>query len=258
MQGRDTATTVDRNDAVPLYHQIFLMLRDDIVTGQRGHGAVLPSEDELTRLHGVSRITARRALEELANHKFVERRRRTGTRVIYREPTRPIEANLDQAVESLLAFGRNTGVRVIALQEEPASAEVATQLGLATGDAVIRAVRVRLIDNEPLGEVVSHVPAALGRDISRSDLTTTPMLELLARSGRAIGGGAQTISAALAGPHLSALLGIDVRAPILRVERKVTDVTGTPLLFTVASYRSDRYRIGIDLQSPGRPLPEAQ
>jgi GntR family transcriptional regulator len=83
------------------------------------------------------------------------------------------------------------------------------------------------------------------------------MLELLRNSGRAIGGGAQTISAALAGPHLSALLGIDVRAPILRVERTVKDVAGVPLLFTVASYRSDRYRIGIDLQSPGRPVPEA-
>jgi GntR family transcriptional regulator len=252
----NTATTVDRDDAVPLYHQIFLMLRDDIVTGQRGHGTVLPSEDELAGLHGVSRITARRALEELANHNFVERRRRTGTRVIYRAPTRPIEANLDQAVESLLAFGRNTGVRVIELKEGPASAEVAAQLGLSTGAAVMRAVRVRLIDNEPLGEVVSHVPAALGRGISRSDLTTTPMLELLRKSGRAIGGGAQTISAALAGPHLSALLGIDVRAPILKVERTVRDVAGTPLLFTVASYRSDRYRIGIDLQSPGRPAAE--
>ncbi len=252
----NTATTVDRSDAVPLYHQIFLMLRDEIVTGHRGHGTVLPSEEILAAQHGVSRITARRAVEELAHHNFVERRRRTGTRVVYRAPTRPIEANLDQAVESLLAFGRNTGVRVIELKEGPASAEIAGRLGLAAGDAVMRAVRVRLIDNEPLGEVVSHVPAALGRGISRGDLTTTPMLELLRKSGRAIGGGAQTISAALAGPHLSALLGIDIRAPILRVERTVRDVSGTPLLFTVASYRSDRYRIGIDLQSPARAIPE--
>jgi GntR family transcriptional regulator len=252
----DSTAKVDRSDAVPLYHQIFLMLRDDIVTGQRAHGTLLPTEDELAGLHAVSRITARRALEELANHRFVERRRRTGTRVIYRAPTRPIEANLDQAVESLLAFGRNTGVRVIELKEGPASAAVAAQLGLATGDAVMRAVRIRLIDNEPLGEVVSHVPAVLGRGISRNDLTTTPMLELLRNAGRAIGGGSQTISAALAGPHLSALLGIDVRAPILRVERTVKDDAGTPLLFTVASYRSDRYRIGIDLHSPARAVAE--
>jgi GntR family transcriptional regulator len=250
------ATTVDRRDAVPLYHQIFLMLRDDIVTGQRGHGSVLPSESELAAMHGVSRITARRAVEELASHNLVERRRRTGTRVTYRAPTRPIEANIDQAVESLLAFGRNTGVRVIELQEGPATAAVAEKLGLSAGDPIMRAVRIRLIGNEPLGEVVSYVPALLGRGISRNDLTTTPMLELLHKSGRAIGGGTQVISAALAGPHLSALLGIDVRAPILRIERTVTDIAGVALLFTVASYRSDRYRIGIDLQSPGRPILE--
>jgi GntR family transcriptional regulator len=251
-------TSVDRGNAVPLYHQIFLGLRDEIISGQRAFGASVPTEQALAGAFAVSRITARRALDELAQHGFVERRRRTGTRVIYRSPTRPIEANIDQAVESLLAFGRDTKVRVLQLATQPAPPEIAARLQITAGDPVIRAVRVRLLDHEPLGEVISHVPAALGLRLDRRDLTETPMLALLRDAGHAIGGGGQTISATVAGGHLAALLAIDLRAPILRIERTVLDTGGRPILFTVASYRADRYRIGIDLQMPGRPMLQAE
>jgi GntR family transcriptional regulator len=74
-------TSVDRGHAVPLYHQIFLMLRDEIISGRHAIGSTMPTEQGLALAHDVSRITARRALDELAQHGFVERRRRTGTRV---------------------------------------------------------------------------------------------------------------------------------------------------------------------------------
>ena len=84
----------------------------------------MPTEQRLCEQHEVSRITARRALEELAQHGLVERRRRIGTRVVYRASTKPIEANIDQAVESLLAFGRDTKVRVLRIKTIPATDEV--------------------------------------------------------------------------------------------------------------------------------------
>lgn len=242
-------TSVDRGHAVPLYHQIFLMLRDEIISGQHAAGSIMPTEQGLALAHNVSRITARRALDELAQHGFVERRRRTGTRVVYRSPTRPIEADLEQAVESLLAFGRDTRVRVLALGAETATGDVARQLEIKEGASVIRAVRVRMIGDEPLGEVVSYVPERLGLPLDRGDLTRTPMLALLQNAGHAIGGGHQTISAGVAGGHLAALLAIDLRAPILRIERTVFGVDKRPVLFTVASYRADRYRVSIDLNA---------
>jgi GntR family transcriptional regulator len=248
----DSSASVDRARAVPLYHQIFLLLRDEIFTGARPFGTVLPTEQQLCETHGVSRITARRSLEELAQHGLVERRRRTGTRVIHRASTRPIEADIDQAVESLLAFGRDTKVRVIEVKTGPATEDVAARLSIAKGDSVVRAVRVRLLEDQPLGEVVSYVPARFGAALDESDLARTPMLALLRAAGHVIGGGEQTISAAVAGGHLANVLGVDDRMPILRIERTVVDAAGTPLLFTVASYRADRYRIAIDLQTSGR------
>jgi GntR family transcriptional regulator len=248
-------TTIDRKHAVPLYHQIFLQLRDEIIGGVRAFGTAVPTEQELAAQYQVSRITARRALYELAQEGFVERRRRTGTRVVHRVPTRPIEANMDQALESLLAFGRNTRVRVIDIATEVASVDVAERLRIAPGDAVVRAVRLRLLENELLGEVISYVPAALGLSLAASDLVDTPMLALLQEAGHTIGGGEQTISATVAGSRLATLLEIDARAPVLRVERSVVDTSGRALLLTIARYRADRYRIAIDLHAPTAGAP---
>ncbi|MEA1648074.1 GntR family transcriptional regulator [Nitrospirillum sp. BR 11164] len=243
----ETRGVVGRRGAVPLYHQLFLTLRDEITSGQRAYGSAVPTEQELAHLHGVSRITARRCLEELANSGLVERRRRTGTRVIFQTPVRPLEANIDQAVDSLVAFGKNTQVRVVDIGEEPAAASIAQRFGVPVGTALVRAVRVRSMDALPLGEVVSYVPARLGPLITRENLTTTPMLALLRGAGVSIGHARQTISAISADAALTATLEVEARAPLLRIERLVRDAAGMPILLTVAHYRADRYHITLDL-----------
>ncbi len=243
--------SIMRADAVPLYHQIFLALRDEIVSGRAPFGWGMPTEFELAEKYSVSRITARRALFELADKGFVERKRRTGTRVIFRPPSAPIEANLEHAVESLVAFGRNKRVRVLDLQKQHADAEIAETLGIAEGSPVLRAERIRFLDREPLGHVVSHVPMRFASHITRSALETTPILALLREGGFKIAGGRQTVSALAAEPSLAAVLQIEPRSVILRIERVVTDQHGVPMLRTIAQYRADRYRVSVDLHGAG-------
>ncbi len=243
-----------RSDAVPLYHQIFLALRDDIVSGRTPFGSAIPTEFELAAKYSVSRITARRALFELADKGFVERKRRTGTRVVFKSPSAPIEANLEHAVEALVAFGRNTRVRVLHLEEQPADAEVAETLQVAEGSPVICAERIRYLNGEPLGHVVSHVPLGFASHVTRTALETTPILALIREGGSKICGGRQTVSALAAEPALAAALQVEPRSVILRIERVVTDPEGTPMLRTIAQYRADRYRVSVDLHGAG---PEA-
>lgn len=240
-------SAVMRRDAVPLYHQIFLTLRDEIVNGSRALGSAMPTEFELAAEYSVSRITARRALDELAEKGFVERKRRTGTRVIFRGHTVPIDANLEQAVESLLAFGRNTKVRVLEVLEEPADASAASALGLGEGSAIIVARRLRYLDDAPLGHVVSQVPLRFAGNVTAEGLSATPILALLRDGGNRIGGGHQTISALAADPALAAALATEQRAVVLQVERIVTNTDGVPILRTIAQYRGDRYRLSLDL-----------
>jgi len=239
-------------DAIPLYHQIYLALRDEILSGERSFGAAVPTEQELGAIHGVSRITARRALDELAQHGLVERKRRVGTRVAFKAPAAPIEEHIDQAVESLIAFGRGTQVRVIEFGEVAASASVAKRLGIGAGAPVVRALRIRLADDAPLGAIESFVPSEIGAAITREALTTQALLELIRAAGHAIGAGSQIISAVPADPALAALLETEARAAIIRVDRVVRDEGGLPLLFTSARYRGDRYRLSLDLHGGGQ------
>lgn len=243
---------MDKTLAVPLYHQIYLILHDEIISGQRGHGSLVPTEQELSRIYDVSRITARRALDELAKHKLVARRRRIGTQVIFELPSKPIEGSMDQALETLLLLGRNTKVKLLKIAEEEASPPVQEALHLDPGERVVRAVRVRWLDQQPLGYVVSYVPVRLGIRLTAAGLKSKPMLALLSDAGFKIGGAHQTISAMLADATLAKELGIEMRAPILRISRTVLDNHGNAILMTLAHYRSDRYQIRLDLHPDQR------
>ena len=245
-----------RDAAIPLYHQIYLTLRDEITRGDRPFGSGVPTEMELAESYDVSRITARRALDELASGGFVERRRRLGTHVVYRIANKPIEANIDQAVESLIAFGHNTAVKVLEVTTEPVRDVVAQKLGLFEGEPAIRAVRLRSTRNGPLGMIVSHMRAGLGLSITPERLTERPILSLLREAGVKIGGAIQTIEAMVADPQMAEQLQCEPRAAVLHVERLVEDSNGVTVLVTNAFYRADRYRITLDMHEQGQFSPE--
>ena len=242
---------IDRDAAVPLYHQIYLQLRDEILTGQRPHGSALPTEQELSEIFSVSRITARRVLGELAQQNFVERKRRLGTRVTFQSPSKPMEANIDQAVDSLLAFGRRTTVTVIEVATELPSPTVAAALKVPPHEQVVRAVRVRSMDGEPLGYIVSYVPAVLGDVIAGKALGRTPILKLLEEAGYKAEHAEQTISAMQADPVISQALSIEPRAALLRISRTSYDRNYKPFLLTFAHYRADKFTLRLNLQPQG-------
>lgn len=248
-QTKAEAGAVDRMQAAPLYHQIFLQLREEITSGERPLGSRMPTEQELSAQFSVSRITARRALDELAQDGLVERKRRIGTTVIFTPPVAPIEGRMDRALESLLNFGRSTQVKLLELETIPAPAPIAEALAVATGAPVVRVVRVRGLEGRPLGHFISFIPAERGVTLTRSALRATPMLSLIEQAGIQVGAATQTISATLADVTLSSALEVDIGSPILRVSRTVFDTDHRPVQHILAQFRPDRYQIKLDLNS---------
>lgn len=242
---------LDRQGAVPLYHQIYLSLRDEILCGQRPFGSALPTEQELSAIYDVSRITARRVLNDLADEHYVERRRRIGTRVIFKSPAKPLEANLDQAVDSLMALGEGTTVNVVSVEKRAATDIIASALGIDEGAPVIRAVRVRCLEGIPIGYIVSYVRGDLESVISEATLPRAPLLKLLDDAGFHADRAEQTIGAMLADPSLVQALNVEPMSAILRITRTVYDRENKPFLRTYAHYRSDRFHIRLDLNNPG-------
>lgn len=239
--------SVDSRLPTPLYHQIYVLLREQILGGVYADKQLVPTEHELTRRFGVSRITAKRALDELASEGLVVRRRGKGTTVASRVAVPPLTANISGLLENLLMMGLKTKVEIIDFAYVPASDEVSQALAIKPGEEVQRAVRARLLDGAPLSFTTSYVPAALGRTYGRKDLATKPLLELLERAGVLIGSADQSIGAVLADSLVAPRLGVQVGSPLLSVTRTVHDQHGRPVEYIAILYRPDRYQYRMKL-----------
>jgi GntR family transcriptional regulator len=232
--------------------QVYLVLRDCILNGTLAHEARLPNEIDLARVHGVSRVTIRRALAALETERLIERRRSVGTRVIHRPNSAPIVADIAGVLANLAEMGRRTDVKLLAFDYVSASAQVTRMLKIAAGAKVQRAVRVRSVDRVPFSYLTTYVPEAVGRSFTKAELATRPLLELLERSGVKVERATQSISAVLTTPAVAAALGIRTGSPLIEVVRIVFDRGGKGVEYLQALYRPDRYNLQIDLVRSGR------
>lgn len=248
---------VDPRLPTPLYHQIYLIVREQIADGSIGSDTNVPGEQELTRLYGVSRITAKRALDELAAEGLVVRERGRGTRVRSAPATPPFRASIEGLLENLLVMGLKTKVVLLEFGYSGAPAEAAAALGSAIGQTVQRAVRIRHIDGAPFSHLTTFVPEAIGRTYSRRDLASQPLLSLFERSGVRVSRADQVITAKLADAQFARHLDVAVGSALLKITRIVRDQHGRPVEFITGLYRPDRYQYAMSLsrvQDRSQPL----
>lgn len=246
-----TKGKVDPRHPTPLYHQIYLILRDQIGGGNYANDDFLPTEHELVRQYGVSRITAKRALDELAADGFAVRMRGRGTRVQRPNPVPPVHAPIEGLLENILAMGLKTEVDLLEFDYVPASADVAQALDCAVGTLVQRAVRLRRLKGEPFSHLVTYVPEAIGKSYSRRDLASRPLVLLLERAGASISHANQVFSATLAGAEVADLLGVPIGAALLKLSRTVYDQNGRAVEYVTGLYRPDRYQYKMTLSRVG-------
>jgi GntR family transcriptional regulator len=231
--------------------QIYLVLRDRILSGALGFGAKLPTENELAEFHGVSRVTVRRALGELARERLIERRRSAGTRVIYRQAPAPITADISGVLANLADMGRRTAVKLLSFDYVPAKGAVAETLGVGRDQLLQRAVRVRSVDGLPFSYLTTHVPESVSVTFTRHELASRPLLDLLERAGVEVEHARQRISAGLATPDVARALGVRPGSPLIELVRVVYDQAGRGVEHLHALYRPDRYAFEIDLVRSG-------
>jgi GntR family transcriptional regulator len=231
--------------------QVYMVLRDRILSGALAFGVKLPIENELAQRYGVSRVTVRRALGELARERLIERRRSIGTRVIYRPAPAPITADISGVLANLADMGRRTGVKLIAFDYVPATGAVAQALGVGPDQLLQRSVRVRAFDRVPFSYLTTHVPEEVAVTFSKQELATRPLLELLERAGVKIGNARQRISAGLATPDVAKALDVRIGSPLIELVRVVCDRSGRAVEHLHALYRPDRYAFEMDLVRSG-------
>jgi len=232
--------------------RVYLLLRDEISNGTLAPGTRLEGEHKLAAHFDVSRITIRRALEALAMDGWIEKRTGSGSVVLPRKSSdEPIAANFATLIPHLVDMGRNTTARLLSFSYGPASKAVAQALGIAVGDKVQTAVRVRYSDGTPFSHLTTHVPEDIARNYDEADLATQPLFRLLERGGVTVSGAHQSVTAALAVPDVAEALEISVGSPLLFVQRVVRDENEHGVEHLSALYRPDMFRLEMSLERVG-------
>lgn len=244
---------------LPKYHQIYLVLREQLAEGRFAGG--LPGELALAEQFRVARITVRKALAQLAAEGLIDRAPGRGT---VPRPATPAgrgnghaapagrsRAQLTGLLENIVTMGLATRVKVLDCTIVPASVAVAEALHLAPGTPVQKAQRVRSTREGPLSLITTHVPAALAQGFGRRELAKKPILILLEEAGVRIGHATQSISACLADAHAARHLDVAVGSALLAVTRLIHDTRGRPVQWLHGLYRPDRYQYEMQLSRVG-------
>jgi GntR family transcriptional regulator len=211
-------------------------IRDDLVaeieSGALGGRERLPGEVALAARYGVTRMTVRQALNGLVNDGLLVRRRGVGTFVAENAAQRRNMSRLTGFTEDMRSSGRSAETRMLAQRIIPAPADIAEALELSVGVHVTHVGRLRVIDGTPVIIQHSWVPYELCADLWGEPLTDDSLYATLrTRYGIVLRRADQRFTAVSAGREHASLLGVPLRAPLLRVERLTLDESNLPVEF---------------------------
>lgn len=239
---------IDRSSKLPLYHQLYQILRSKIVQQDWKPGDVIPPESEMVDRYQVSRTTVRQVLDLLTNEGLIYRQQGRGTFVAH--PT--VEQTLVRIVnftEDMRMRGCEPSSKVLFSGLIPASPEIATKLHIDAGEELACLERLRLADGEPMGLDESYLIHRYCPGILTGDYVTNSLREVLAQKyGVRWTHAKQAIRAVLATHEQAEVLGVAPKSAALLVERVSYSQQNVPVEFLRTYYRADRYVLYSELQ----------
>ena len=233
---------LDKKSFVPLYYHIQSQLLQMIQSGKLRPGDALPSEDELRRACGVSRMTARHALQALENQGFASRHKGQGSFVSQPRVEKDI-MHLSGFTAEMRALGLKPSSRLLSKESIPASAEVGDRLQIPIGAPVFYLRRLRCADNLPVAIEEVWLAGQQFPGIERIDFTSASLYHTLReRYGIRVSRADEILEARSATRQQTELLELPRHASVLVMTRTLWSVDGKPVETAHSVYRGDRYR----------------
>lgn len=238
MSGEVLEIELDRSSPVPLYFQVATAIESAIQSGALAPGDPLENEVSLAARLGISRPTARQALQGLVDRGLLVRKRGVGTQVAPLRIRRNV--GLTSLHDDLQRAGRTSSATILSYEVRPADVEMARQLELPEGDDVVHLSRLRFADGEPLALMTNYIPAEFAP--SAEDLSEgRGLYEALRARGKHPHIARQRIGARLTRASESRLLDEPPRSPVLTMQRTAYDAGGRVIEVGDHVYRGSRY-----------------
>ncbi|MEM1867553.1 MAG: GntR family transcriptional regulator [Thermosphaera sp.] len=230
-----------------MYYQLKEILRSWITGGYFDTGARFPSEQELQKRFGVSRITVRRALAELVEEGFLTREQGRGSFVVkpwLREPL----GLLTSFTEEMKKRGIPCTSKILDFQIL-IDKEVAQKMSISLDEKVIRLQRVRFAYDEPIALQTNYIRYKFCPDLIDRGLIEESLYKTLEEVyGLRLMWAEQTMVAKPADDYEAQLLKIKPGQPLLAFERLTYLENGEVIEYVRSVYRGDRYKFVMALK----------
>lgn len=228
---------------MPAYMLIERDLRKLIEKAQPGDP--LPSDTELCERFGVSRMTARQAVQRLAAEGLLYRVSGRGTFVAAQPVHRRINTLLS-FTEEMKRRGLKATSTLLDAGTRPATTDEATALRIPPKSVVVTIRRLRLADDVPMAIELVRLPGIYS-GVLDADLQSDSLFVAIEDLGRVPTRAVGTLTAAAADAEEAELLNVPVAAPLLVEERIIHDEADNPLEYTQSRYVGGRYLFDIEL-----------
>lgn len=230
----------------PKYVQIKEAIRKKIVSKEWADGCRIPVEAEFCEMYGVSRITIRKALEELQNEGYLVKIQGKGTYV----QNQTHEQHLSKFYsfrEELNKRGMEEEAVVLEVSIVDAAEEIASKLEIEPGQSVFRIHRVRRTEHGPYAIETSYIPYYLCKTITKQKIQEDGLYRTLANSGLTVDSAKETFKAINVNKEQSNLLDVRIDAAAIALTRKA--YSGPYVVeYCVCVVRGDFFRFSVELK----------
>ena len=232
---------------IPLYHQLYQLLKQRILAGELGYGAKLPTEAELAEGFGVSRVTAKRAMDLLVANELIQRKRGRGSHVVFRAPASDVEAPLVGMLEKLAHMSRSTVVRVLHIDRRPPPANLVEELGIAADESVHYVVRVRYREDQTPFAYYESWTRGIEQGYDAGAIERRLRFDIMAENGHRIARIEQHLSAAAASAPVAEQLRLMPGDPVLTLVRYSFDSQGDLVDLLHCQYHTGHFHYRMNL-----------
>lgn len=229
--------------SIPQYRRLYEILRKHISEDVYSEGDLLPSENELCQLYGMTRPTVRQSLACLANDGYIRKHQGKGS--IVQHPPRDIGILSVSGTTSAVG-SRNLKTRIIVKPAlKPWPVDFLFQLSeLEKESGCIYMERLRLLDEVPIFYDISFIaninlPRITARQFENRSLFTI----LREHYHIEIKGGEQRIRAISPSPKISRFLKLEKGQPVLHLERKIETSVNDLFLYSSIFCNTGKYSI---------------
>lgn len=230
-----------------LYSKIFEFYRNQIISGALSKGQKMPTEEEICHAFDASRITARHALEMLANEGLIYKVQGKGTYVSEKKTSMQLNS-LRGFSDEMRELGKVPSTIVLAVTLTDANDKIADKLNLGSNRKVYRVERIRCADGIKVAIEKVYMPFSSVPGIDKFDLTGSLYEVLTSKYDINPSFAVETLEAMLCNQKYADLLDVKINTAVLGMERVGYDKNGKIYEYTQSVYRGDKYKFTVNMK----------